>query len=120
MTYLEITLKLIIGLSILNVWLFRFGKASQWRGGSAQNLQEEFANYGLPKWFMVLVGTLKVILALILIGSIWVATIEIIAVAGIAAFMFAAVSMHIKIRDPLKKSIPAGLFLILSLIVYWI
>ena len=40
--------QLIIALGILNVWLLRFNKATIYRGGSAKNMKEEFATYGLP------------------------------------------------------------------------
>jgi len=48
MEYAEIALKLIIGLSILNVWLVRSKKSTAWRGGDANNIAEEFQAYGLP------------------------------------------------------------------------
>ena len=120
MTYLEIILKFVIGLSILNVWLLRYGKATQWRGGVAQNMKEEFANYGLPAWLMYVIGTLKVILATSLIASIWYGEIERNAAMGIAALMLGAIFMHIKIGDPLKKSLPAATFLILSALILWL
>ncbi|NNL48365.1 MAG: DoxX family protein, partial [Acidimicrobiia bacterium] len=40
------------GLWILNVWLLRFNKETEYRGGSATNMREEFDEYGLPAWFM--------------------------------------------------------------------
>ncbi len=120
MYYLEIAIKLVIGLSILNVWLLRSGRTTPYRGGSAANIKEEFEIYGLPSWFMIVIGTLKVALSVALIASIWFPTIEIIAALGIAALMAGAVSMHLKVGDPIKKSFPAALFLLLSLAVYFI
>ena len=80
-------------------------------------MQEEFAVYGLPMWFMNVVGGLKVILALLLLASIWYASLEPVAAYGIAALMLGAVSMHFKVGDPLTKSLPAFSFLVLSLVV---
>ena len=117
MEYLEIAIKIIISGSILNVWLLRFGKPSKWRGGQAQSMKEEFAVYGLPMWFMNVIGGLKVILALLLLVSIWMPTLETAAAYGIAVLMLGAVGMHIKVGDPLAKSLPAFSFLILSLMV---
>jgi hypothetical protein len=117
MDYLEILIKLVVGLSILNVWLLRSGKATQWRGGDAKNITEEFAAYGLSKTFMIILGTVKVGLAILLIISIWFSSLEIFASYGIAALMAGAVSMHFKVGDPPKKSLPAFTFLILSLII---
>jgi len=117
MEYLFIALKLIVGLSILNVWLIRGTKSTQWRGGSASNIREEFKAYGLPVWFMYIIGTLKVGLAIALLASIFYSGVEAIAAYGIAFLMLGAVSMHIKIGDPLKKSLPAFTFLVLSLAI---
>jgi len=117
MEYLTIALKLIVGLSILNVWLFRSGKETQWRGGDAGNLEEEFKAYGLPKWFMWTIGGLKILLAVALIASIYYAELEIYAAYGIAFLMLGAVGMHIKVKDPIKKSFPAFTFLVLSLAI---
>lgn len=117
MEYLMIALKLIVGLSILNVWLVRSKKSTPWRGGDAKDIVEEFKAYGLPVWFMWTIGTLKVALAVLLLASIFYAQVEPIAAFGIAFLMLGAVSMHIKIGDPLKKSFPAFTFLVLSLVI---
>ena len=117
MEYLMIALKLIVGLSILNVWLVRTKKSTPWRGGDANNIEEEFMAYGLPVWFMWTIGALKVTLAVLLLISIFYPQVEPIAAFGIAFLMLGAVSMHIKIGDPLKKSFPAFTFLVLSLVI---
>jgi hypothetical protein len=117
MEFLMIALKLIVGLSILNVWFIRSKKSTAWRGGDANNIQEEFKNYGLPVWFMYTVGTAKVGLAVLLIASIFYPQVEAVAAYGIAFLMLGAVSMHIKISDPLKKSLPAFTFMVISLAI---
>lgn len=117
MDYLLIALKLIVGISILNVWLLRFSKKSPFRGGEASNMKEEFAAYNLPENFMLLIGVSKVSLAVGLIASIWFSQLEFYCAIGIAALMLGAVAMHLKIRDPLKKSMPALAFLVLSIII---
>ena len=117
MEYLTLILQIVIAAGIINVWLFRFGKATEWRGGSAKNMQEEFSNYGLPKWFMLLIGFLKVTFALLLLFGIWFPFLTNPAALGIAVLMIGAIAMHIKIKDPLKKSLPALIMLILSLFV---
>jgi hypothetical protein len=117
MEYLVIALKLIIGLSILNVWLVRSKKPTPWRGGNAGSIVEEFKAYGLPVWFMWIIGTLKVVLALLLLYSIYDPRVESFAAFGIAILMLGAVSMHFKIGDPPKKAFPAFTFLVLSLLI---
>ncbi len=120
MEFVEIILKLIVGLSILNVWLLRANKPTEWRGGDANNITEEFKTYGLPKWFMYAIGTLKSILAILLLASIYYPQFELIAAYGIAFLMLGAVSMHFKIGDLPKKSLPAFTFLVLSLTITFI
>ena len=117
MEYIIIALKLIVGLSILNVWLVRSKKSTEWRGGDANNIVEECKAYGLPVWFMYVIGSAKVVLALMLLASIYYSQAEAIAAYGIAFLMLGAVSMHLKIGDPLKKSLPAFTFLVLSLVI---
>jgi high-affinity Fe2+/Pb2+ permease len=118
--YLIIAIKVVVGLSILNVWLLRSNKKTQWRGGEAGNLEEEFKAYGLPVWFMWTIGGLKIAFAVGLLASIFLTgypALETYSAFGIAILMLGAVSMHIKVKDPLKKSFPAFTFLVLSLAV---
>lgn len=117
MEYVVIALKLIVGLSILNVWLVRSKKPTPFRGGSAKNITEEFEAYGLPVWFMYAIGGAKVLLAVLLIASIYFPQVEAIAAYGIAFLMLGAVGMHFKVKDPLMKSLPALTFLVLSLMI---
>lgn len=117
---LRVIIKIGIGVSILNVWLINRDKSTPWRGGSASSMQEEFATYGLNKTTMIVVGTLKSILAVLLLVSIFFEPLTFVGAAGIAVLMAGAISMHFKINDPLKKSIPAAIFLVLSLILLFI
>ena len=113
-------IKAFILLSILNVWFVRSGKSTQWRGGAASSLKEEFAKYGLADWFMYLIGVLKVGSAILLFASIWKPELELYGAAGIAILMAGAIGMHLKISDPLKRSFPAFSFLILALLTIWL
>ncbi|WP_297798533.1 DoxX family protein [uncultured Eudoraea sp.] len=115
--YFIIAVKLFIFLSIINVWFFRFGKSTDWRGGNATSMKEEFEAYGLPAPMLYLVGGLKVLFATLLVVSIWYEKLAIPAAAGMAILMLGAIIMHFKINDPIKKSIPAFSFLVLSLII---
>jgi len=115
MEYLHLALKLIISLSILNVWLLRAGKSTPWRGANAASLKAEFSAYGLPSWFLPVAGAVKILLSIVLIASVWYPEFENYAAGGIALMMLGAVIMHVKVNDPLKKSFPAALFLVLSL-----
>lgn len=107
----------IMGLGILNVWLVRSKMATAYRGGAAQNMQEEFAVYGLPGWFMYAVGALKLLLAVLLMAGTWMPRLVFPAAVGMAVLMAGAVAMHVKVKDPLKKTAPALSMLALSLFV---
>ncbi len=112
-------LKIIVALGLLNVWLFRYSKQTEYRGKDAQNLKEEFAAYGLPVQVMYLVGALKVIGAFILLlgGLLNKQDYQTIAAGIISVLMIGAIVMHVKVKDPIKKSIPASLMLIMSLTI---
>ncbi len=83
-------------------------------------MREEFAAYGLPAWSVGVVGFLKVTLAILLLVGIWLPVVTRPAAIGIAALMLGAVSMHLKVRDPMKKSLPALTLLGLSCIVIFL
>jgi hypothetical protein len=116
MEWLSLTnlLQIIVGLGLLNVWLVRRRSATSYRGGTAKNLQEEFATYGLPGFAFYLVGALKVGAALVLIAGVWMALPVQAAAALVAVLMLGAVAMHLKVGDPLVKSLPAVLMLAMS------
>ena len=112
--------QLIIALSVIRVWTMNFNKPSRWRGGGANSMKEEFIAYGLPSWLMYLVGTLKVAFSIGLIAGLWIPEVVKFSASGIAIMMFFAIVMHVKIKDPLSKSIPAITFLILSVLIIFI
>jgi hypothetical protein len=112
------SLQLIIALGLLNVWLLRFSKKTEYRGGDASNLIEEFAVYGLPVWFCYLIGFLKIGSAVMLLLGLWIPELTLPASLLVIALMLGAVSMHAKVKDPIKKALPAGAMLLMSVIVF--
>ena len=113
-------LQLIIAIGLINVWLFRFNKATQFRGGGAKNMKEEFMAYGLPIWLMYFVGAMKVAIAFMLIISFWIEELLIYNLLALAVLMIAAVFMHVKVKDPIKKSYPAlSILFMIALIMYF-
>jgi hypothetical protein len=110
-------LKIIVGISILNVWLLQKNKATKWRGGAATTIIEEFEVYGLSKQFCYFIGFLKVSFALLLLASLQFNSLTLVGSLGLAALLLGSVMMHIKIKDPLHKSFPAGLFIVMSLLI---
>ena len=120
MHYVIIALQLIVGLSILNVWLVQPKKDTKWRGGNATTIFEEFRAYGLPTWSVYVVGGIKVVLAVLLIVAIWTPGLRYFAALGLAAMLAGSVLMHFKIGDPLYKSFPAAVLLVMCLIVAFV
>lgn len=115
---LFVIINLIVALSILNVWLLRFNKKTPFRGGDSNSLKEEFLVYGLPLWFMYFVGFVKVTLAVLLLLGIWLTHINIYTISFMILLMLGALIMHIKVKDPIKKSLPAFSILLLLAFVF--
>ena len=112
-----LVIQLIIAIGIVDVWIFRFGRSTPWRGGSAANMREEFRVYGLPAWSVGVIGLLKLACAACLVAGIWVPELIRPAAVVLAALMLGAVVMHFKVKDPIQKSLPASTMLAMSLIV---
>ena len=115
--YLLIAIKAFIFISIINVWFIRVSKPTPWRGKEAGSMKAEFEAYGLSTTMMYMIGTLKVLCAAGLLASIWFPGLATPSAVGMAVLMLGAIGMHMKVKDPLKKSFPAFSFLVLSLIV---
>lgn len=109
--------QLVIAFGLINVWLIRFKKSTAYRGGNASDMFEEFKVYGLPRFMVYIVGSLKILIALtMLIGFIYPL---ILVPAGylLAILMSGAILMHIKVKDPLMKALPAICMFLLSVTV---
>ncbi len=101
---------------ILNVWTNRFNKDTGYRGGDATTMTEEFEEYGLPKNAMYAIGATKVSLAMLMLAGHRFPKLVRPASGGLAAFMLGAIGMHMKVKDPLKRSLPAASVLVLSVL----
>lgn len=117
MNYIVIALQVFVSFSILNVWLLRYNQPTKWRGGNATTILEEFKAYGLPEWSCYAVGTLKVLFSVLLLLAIWFPELRLLAALGLAVMLLGSLAMHLKIKDPLIKSLPAMAFLILCIII---
>ena len=109
-------LSVFVGLTVINVWLFRSGKTTPYRGGNAANLLDEFEVYGLEEYFLI-IGIVKVSLAIILLFSLYFNKLRFFSSSGIAIMMMVAIYMHVSVGDDLIKSMPASILLISSLII---
>ena len=106
-------IQLVVAFGLLNVWLLRRDRASEFRGRGAGDLRSEFEAYGLPRWAMWAVGTAKVGAALLLIAGLWVPELVRPAAALLVVLMAGAVAMHFKVGDPVKRCGPAAVMLVL-------
>ncbi|MFT4800688.1 MAG: hypothetical protein ACI93N_000450 [Flavobacteriaceae bacterium] len=118
--YIIVALKIIVSLSILNVWLIQPNKPTKWRGGKAKNIFEEFEVYGLSKLLCYTIGFFKVSLALILFASIQFTALSLIGSLGLSILLIGSIGMHLKIKDPLYKSFPAFLFTLMNLVIAYL
>ena len=117
MKIVSLIIQIIVALGLLNVWLLRFYRPTPYRGGGSRSMPEEFAAYGLPKWVLYVVGALKVSCALCLLAGIWFPALVLPAAVLIGSLMLGAIAMHLKVRDPFIKSVPAGSILALTAFV---
>jgi len=112
-------LQIILALGLVNVWLVRFRKPTKYRGSGAANMREEFRAYGLPVWFMYMIGAAKMVIAVLLIIGLWIPAVVAPAAAVLAVLMIGAVSMHVKVRDAFIRTVPALAMLAMTIgVVY--
>lgn len=104
-------IQITVALGLLNVWLLRTSQRTAYRGGNAASMGEEFAAYGLPRWSMFVIGFLKVAAAALLIVGLWTPVVIVPTTILICVLMLGALAMHLKVGDPLRKSVPALLVL---------
>ena len=116
MKVLSKILSVVVGLTVINVWLFRSDKSTSYRGGDANSLMEEFVVYGLGDYFLT-IGIIKVGLAVLLILSLYYKKLRVFSALGIGLMMIVAIYMHFSIGDELIKSMPASIMLLSCLLI---
>ena len=117
MEYVLFSLQLIAGLGIYNVWLLRFNQSTPYRGGRARNLREEFTEYGLPAVAVYIIGFLKLASATGLIIGCFFPGLVVPSATLLALLMLGALIMHVKVKDPISRSVPALIMLALCLAI---
>ena len=117
MNMLKMSLQVLVAFSLLNTCLFRSSQKKAYRVSDTPSLKSEFKAYGLPLWFFYFIGTLEVGSALFLLLGLWIPSLVLPAALLILMIMLGALSMHIKIGDVWKKSVPALVLLFLSLVI---
>lgn len=99
--------KAIIALSIAVVWVFRF-----------DNIVAEFQQYGLSTQVRSMVGAVKIVMATLLVTSIWDADLVLFPAIVMAFLMLCAQYFHFRVRNPFFKYLPSlGLFCLSMLLI---
>ena len=98
--------QIVIAVSVINVWVFRF-----------DNIVKEFKQYGLSDTLRNIVGAFKISLSTLLIVGIFYEDVILVSSLSMAFLMICAQIAHIKARNPLMKYVPSFILLLLSLLV---
>lgn len=106
MTNLALIAQVIVALSIVIVWVFRF-----------DNIVKEFKQYGLSDLTRSMVGSTKIALATLLVAGIWYPSLVLIPALIMAFLMISAQYFHFKVKNPWQKKMPSLLLLLLCLFI---
>lgn len=104
-TYSHIA-QVIIALSIVIIWVFRF-----------YNVEKEFRSYQLSDLTRNLVGASKISLSTLLIAGIWYPDLTLIPSLIMGLLMVAAQYFHFKAKHPLLYHVPSFLLLMLCIFI---
>ena len=106
MTDLAVIAQVIVALSIVIVWVFRF-----------DNIVKEFKQYGLSDLTRTMVGSAKIVLATLLVAGIWYPTLVLIPALIMAFLMISAQYFHFNANNPWQKRMPSLFLLLLCLFI---
>lgn len=115
MDFITAFLQLVVAFGLLNVWIVRGRQETLYRGCNSRSLKNEFSAYGLPLWSFYVIGFIKISSALLLLVGLWMPIFVLPCALVISLMMLGAVCMHIKVRDPLRKVLPALVMLLFSI-----
>jgi hypothetical protein len=98
-------MKAIVFSSVIFVWVVRY-----------QNIIEEFKQFSYPAWLRDLVGISKITFVILIMNSD--SNLVVIGAIGISILMLAALTTHLKVKNPFSKMMPSMSLLILNLIIF--
>lgn len=101
-----VVIQAFIAMSVVYVWVVRYSA-----------VLGDFTTFQLPDWLRDLTGASKLTGAVLLLGV--APGLERVGAAIIAFFMTAAVLMHLRVGNPLRKMIPSLGLGLLSALVLW-
>lgn len=111
-------LQLVVGVSILVVWVGRSTRPTAYRVGDASTLSEEFTEAGIPIWVYDVLRILKPIFAFLLIIGIVYDPFFLPCLTFTTVVMIGAVYAHIKVRDHISKWWPAAMLLMFCFVIF--
>lgn len=114
---IAIAAQILIALGIVNVWILRRNQPTPFRPEGSEGIKDEFRRYGFPDWTWKAVGLTKLSLAALLLVGIAVPAVASIAAGAMAMLMVGAIGAHLRVSDPLVKSLPAFAMLLLCTVV---
>jgi hypothetical protein len=106
MANLSVIAQLIVAISIVVVWVFRF-----------DNIEKEFKEYGLSVLVRSAVGSAKLALATLLVAGIWYPSLVLIPALFMAFLMVSAQYFHFKVNNSWQKRMPSLFLLLLCLFI---
>ena len=104
--FLVTIMQIITATSVLFVWVVRY-----------KNIIKEFEQYKLPSWLRDVVGIFKISLAIMLLIGIFDERLKIIGAGGLSLLMVAALLTHLRVKNPIYKTLPALALLSFSIII---
>lgn len=119
MNTLTVFFQLFLGIAMWDVWMFRYRTPGIFRGGDSTTMEEEFKVNGLSDSFRKLIRILKLSAGTLVIAGVWMDIAALIGGMMLVFLMAGAVSMHIKVKDPLYKAFPSFSFLLMSIWIAW-
>lgn len=102
----SIVAQIIVALSIVIVWIFRFS-----------NIEKEFKQYHLSDTIRNIVGAAKISLSTLLIAGIWYPDLVFVPALLMAFLMVSAQYFHFKNGNPWHKHVPSLVLLMLCLFI---
>ncbi len=99
-------LQVILALSVIYVWVFRF-----------DNIVLEFKQYGLSDLTRSFVGASKISLSTLLVAGIWFPPLVLMSSILMALLMICAQIAHFKVKNPWGKHLPSLALLIISIVI---
>jgi hypothetical protein len=98
--------QLIVAVSVLFVWVFRF-----------HNVEKEFKQFGLSVTIRSAVGASKIALATLLLVGLCQPCYVFYSAILMGFFMLSAQYFHFKLKNPLQQRIPSFIFLSLCVFI---